>query len=37
VYGPINALARVTKVGLSNTINDPGNADFAALHLLRKR
>ncbi len=28
-YGPINALARVTKVGLSNTINDPGNAELA--------
>jgi subtilisin family serine protease len=28
-YGPVNALARATKVGLSNTINDPGNAEFA--------
>jgi subtilisin family serine protease len=28
-YGPINAMTRVTKVGLSNTINDPGNAELA--------
>ena len=28
-YGPVNALARATKVGLSNTINDPGNAELA--------
>jgi serine protease AprX len=28
-YGPITALSRVTKVGLSNTINDPGNAELA--------
>jgi serine protease AprX len=28
-YGPVNALVRATKVGLSNTINDPGNADLA--------
>jgi subtilisin family serine protease len=28
-YGPITASARVTKVGLSNTINDPGNAELA--------
>jgi serine protease AprX len=28
-YGTVNAQARVAKVGLSNTINDPGNADFA--------
>jgi len=28
-YGTVGALARQTKVGLSNTINDPGNADEA--------
>jgi subtilisin family serine protease len=28
-YGTVNAQARVSKVGLSNTINDPGNADLA--------
>jgi subtilisin family serine protease len=28
-YGTVNAQARVAKVGLSNTINDPGNADLA--------
>jgi subtilisin family serine protease len=28
-YGTIAASARPTKVGLSNTINDPGNADMA--------
>jgi serine protease AprX len=28
-YGPITAQERVTKVGLSNTINDPGNAELA--------
>ena len=28
-YGTVTAQARVSKVGLSNTINDPGNAEFA--------
>jgi len=28
-YGTLSALTRATKVGLSNTINDPGNADLA--------
>lgn len=28
-YGSISASVRVTKVGLSNTINDPGNAELA--------
>lgn len=28
-YGTVGALARNTKVGLSNTINDPGNAEEA--------
>jgi subtilisin family serine protease len=28
-YGLVNAHARATKVGLSNTINDPGNAELA--------
>jgi len=28
-YGTIGAMVRATKVGLSNTINDPGNADEA--------
>jgi subtilisin family serine protease len=28
-YGMVGAQVRATKVGLSNTINDPGNADFA--------
>jgi serine protease AprX len=28
-YGTVNADERATKVGLSNTINDPGNAEFA--------
>jgi subtilisin family serine protease len=28
-YGIVNAQTRPAKVGLSNTINDPGNADFA--------
>jgi subtilisin family serine protease len=28
-YGTVGALVRPTKVGLSNTINDPGNADLA--------
>ncbi len=28
-YGTVSAQPRATKVGLSNTINDPGNADFA--------
>ena len=28
-YGRVNADQRQTKVGLSNTINDPGNADLA--------
>jgi subtilisin family serine protease len=28
-YGTIAALQRATKVGLSNTINDPGNAELA--------
>jgi subtilisin family serine protease len=28
-YGTIGSRERPTKVGLSNTINDPGNADFA--------
>ena len=28
-YGTVTAQARVSKVGLSNTINDPGNADLA--------
>jgi subtilisin family serine protease len=28
-YGTIGAQARATKVGLSNTINDPGNAELA--------
>lgn len=28
-YGTVTAQARVSKVGLSNTINDPGNAELA--------
>ncbi|HET8549016.1 MAG TPA: S8 family peptidase, partial [Bryobacteraceae bacterium] len=28
-YGTVAAQTRATKVGLSNTINDPGNAEFA--------
>jgi subtilisin family serine protease len=28
-YGTVGAMVRATKVGLSNTINDPGNADEA--------
>jgi subtilisin family serine protease len=28
-YGRVQSSARMTKVGLSNTINDPGNADLA--------
>jgi len=28
-YGTVGAMVRATKVGLSNTINDPGNADDA--------
>jgi subtilisin family serine protease len=28
-YGTVTAQARVSKTGLSNTINDPGNADLA--------
>ncbi|WP_222025141.1 S8 family peptidase [Rhizobium laguerreae] len=28
-YGTVGAMARFSKVGLSNTINDPGNADEA--------
>jgi subtilisin family serine protease len=28
-YGTVGAQARATKVGLSNTINDPGNAELA--------
>jgi subtilisin family serine protease len=28
-YGTVNAETRATKVGLSNTINDPGNAELA--------
>ena len=28
-YGQVQSSARMTKVGLSNTINDPGNADLA--------
>jgi subtilisin family serine protease len=28
-YGTVGAQVRATKVGLSNTINDPGNADMA--------
>lgn len=28
-YGAVQAQARATKVGLSNTINDPGNAELA--------
>ena len=28
-YGKVGALQRQTKVGLSNTINDPGNSDLA--------
>jgi subtilisin family serine protease len=28
-YGTVTAQARASKVGLSNTINDPGNADLA--------
>jgi subtilisin family serine protease len=28
-YGTVNAQVRASKVGLSNTINDPGNAEFA--------
>jgi subtilisin family serine protease len=28
-YGTVNAQTRVAKVGLSNTINDPGNAELA--------
>jgi subtilisin family serine protease len=28
-YGTVGAMIRPTKVGLSNTINDPGNAEFA--------
>ena len=28
-YGMVGAMVRATKVGLSNTINDPGNADEA--------
>jgi subtilisin family serine protease len=28
-YGTVNAQVRAAKVGLSNTINDPGNAEFA--------